>query len=253
MGERNWDSYHRWSKTGDGRTEFGKIWFSCSSSRQPWSSTFSSTRKSVAPCSEPKYPWLIPCHVPISIKIWPEIPDEKQPWDSFICANTGRIVGLSWSVRKRPLFPQKVLHYSFIWMFDAAVLHHDTSMQHEPCMVQESVFRATVPPCICIVDQMADRNSQLFMSKDHTNAASQGFCLLLSVGRYPLVSQAEDLTPNRPLWPRHECEECWCEGARGPVPGENAGTYWEAKELKRLVLQGTDAFSHAASLPLALV
>lgn len=182
MGERNWDSYHRWSKTGDGQTEFGKIWFSCSSSRQPWSSTFSSTRKSVTPCSEPKYPWLIPRHVPISIKIWPEIPDEKQPWDSFICPNTGRIVGLSWSVRKRPLFPQKMLHYSFIWMFDAA-LHHNSSMQHEPCMVQESVFRATVPPCIYILDQMADRNSQLF--KDHTNAASQGFCLLLSVGRYP--------------------------------------------------------------------
>lgn len=28
------------------------------------------------------------------------------------------------------------------------------------------------PPCICITDQIADRNSQLFMSKDLTNAAS---------------------------------------------------------------------------------
>lgn len=246
MGERNWDSYHRWSKTGDGRTEFGKIWFSCSSSRQPWSSTFSSTRKSVTPCSEPKYPWLIQCHVPISIKIWPEIPDEKQPWDSFICPHCPELWEKGLYFHKRCC----IILLSGCLMLLRCIIIQVRSMNHAWSR------RASLEPLCHLVSASWTRWRTEILNCSwakitQTLPPRASACCCQWPGT--LVSQAEDLTPDWPLWPRHECEECWCEGARGPVPGENAGTYWDAMELKRLVLQGTDAFPHAASLPLALV
>lgn len=176
MGERNWDSYHRWSKTGDGWTEFSKWWLFMLLSRQPWSSTFRSTRKSVLPCSEPKCPWPIPCHVPISIKIWPEIPDEIQPWDSVICPNTRRIAGLSGSVREKASISTKDVASYYKWTPGEGRWSH-CALIH---LVSASRTRSQTEILNC---------SRAKISQTPPPVLSEGFCWLLSGGR----SQAEDV------------------------------------------------------------